>query len=109
MLRLELAAFLPVSRIPKIVQSLHHELLKLDDLRLRFASHRMNSQPDGDIWIRPPLHVSRNQSISLHLRAKYSLGLIPVVKASANSTYHFGSSRPLRIAFREADSCAQVR
>src|SRR2546422_3185518 len=60
--------------------------------RLRFRFVSSNLQPEPVIWIvRETLAVPRCQSISLHFRARYSLGLIPVVKASAYSVNHLDS------------------
>ena len=50
-----------------------------------------------ECWIvRQTLAAPRCQSMSLHLRAKYSLGLIPVVMASANSANHSDSLATVR-------------
>ncbi|MGA2883481.1 MAG: hypothetical protein ABSG13_31460 [Bryobacteraceae bacterium] len=56
-----------------------------------------NVHPDGEVWIvRQTLVAPRCQSMSLHLSARYSLGLIPVVRATASSTKHSGCLADVR-------------
>ena len=58
-------------------------------LRLRFRFVSPNAHAKFEYWmVRQTLTVPRVQSTSLHLSAGHSLGLIPVVRASAKSVNH---------------------
>ena len=65
-------------------------------LRARFVSAKRH-RPSPLSNVRTTLIVPRSQSMSCQQRAKYSLGRIPVVRASANTSFRAPLGRALAI------------
>jgi hypothetical protein len=72
-------------------------------LRERFVSQK-HHLPSSLRRLRTTLTVSRAQSMSCHLRPKYSLGRIPVVSATAST----GPCEVARAALRNICACSTV-